>query len=165
MTEGERRAVRRLQAAQLREAERVAGVVAWYYGYTVADLQGRRRPADVAEARQVAMWIMRTTLHWPTAGENIPFSPNRVAGVLARDRATVLYGIAAVAARRGRDPQFRRLLEEITLLVERPDEGCAGERKRGTMMTVDKEHMDRRGAALGQATRPIGSPPIGEERL
>ncbi len=114
-----RAAVRRLQAAQVREAERVIGVVARYYGYGPAQLRGRGRRSDLAEARQVAMYVVRRSLHWPTSTGNAPFSLERVGAVLGRDHATVAYGVGAVATRRGRDPQFRRLIDEVLELIDR----------------------------------------------
>ncbi len=122
-----RAAVRRLQAAQVREAERVIGVVARYYGYGPVQLRGRGRRSDLAEARQVAMYVVRRSLHWPTSKGNAPFSLERVGAVLGRDHATVAYGVGAVATRWGRDPQFRRVIDEILELIDRgyEDNGIA----------------------------------------
>lgn len=59
--------------------------VAEYFGLTLTDLTGRRRTADVAHARQVAMYLLREEhqLSLPAIGEQLG----------GRDHSTVSYGI------------------------------------------------------------------------
>ena len=63
LTAAQRAVLCRLQRAQLREARRVVRVVAALYPVPLDALRGRCRTGPVAEARQVAMYLMRTGLH------------------------------------------------------------------------------------------------------
>ncbi len=59
---GQRAALCRLRRAQRAEARRIRQAVADACLLTPAHLCARRRPAPLAEARQVAMYLMRTRL-------------------------------------------------------------------------------------------------------
>jgi len=87
---GQHAALRRLQRAQLAEARRIRRVVADAYTLTPALLRCPRRPATLAEARQVAMWLMRTRLRWPLPARTTTFPCARIGRLLGgRDHATV----------------------------------------------------------------------------
>ena len=97
---GQRAALCRLRRAQLAEARRIRQAVADACLLTPARLCSRRRPAPLAEARQVAMYLMRTRLTWPTPGRDIAFPSERIGWLLGhRDHSTVLHGVAVIAAR------------------------------------------------------------------
>lgn len=77
-------APRRSVCTPARTVERVAA----YFGMTPADLTGRRRTADVAHARQVAMYLLReeNRLSLPAIGEHLG----------GRDHSTVSHGVEKV---------------------------------------------------------------------
>jgi len=98
--EGQRAALRRLQRAQLAEARRIRQAVADSYALTRAQLTSPCRVAERAEARQVAMWLMRTRLTWPLPTRDRAFPCVRIGHLLGgRDHSTVLHGVAVIAAR------------------------------------------------------------------
>ena len=92
LTVGQRAALRRLQRAQLAEGRRIRQAVAVGYTLTPAQLTSPCRVADLAEARQVAMWLMRTRLTWPLPTRDRAFPCDRIGRVLGG------------RARRGRGP-------------------------------------------------------------
>jgi len=96
----QRVALHRLRRAQLTEAQRIHQAVADGYLLTPARLTSPCRVAVLAEARQVAMWLMRTRLTWRTPTHNREFPCERIGRLLGgRDHATVLHGVAMIAAR------------------------------------------------------------------
>lgn len=100
-------APQRSVCAPTRTIERVAA----YFGLTSADLTGRRRTADVAHARQVAMYLLRmeNNLSLPAIGEHLG----------GRDHSTVSHGIDKIAAELQRSETVRqtivRLREQLYL--------------------------------------------------
>lgn len=118
MTREQERALRRLERAQLREAARVVRVVAALYPVPLDALRGRCRTGPVAEARQIAMYLMRTRLHWPTERGNTHFTATRVARVLGRDHATVLHGVGAISTRLGREEPLRQLVADLRAALD-----------------------------------------------
>ncbi len=112
------RAVRRLQRAQLAEARRIRQAVADGYTLTPAQLTSPCRVAERAEARQGAMWLMRTRLTWPLPTRDRAFPCDRIGRVLGgRDHATVLHGVAVIAARlvsgRQEDASLRHMVRAL----------------------------------------------------
>jgi len=106
LDEGQRAALRRLQRAQLAEARRIRQAVADGYGVPVAQFRAAGRTREVSEARQVATPAMRARLRWPLATRNVPFPFERIGALLGeRDHATIMYGVAAIAARLGGDAE------------------------------------------------------------
>ncbi len=70
------------------------------YTLTPAHLTSPCRVAEIAEARQVAMWLMRTRLTWPLPTRTVAFSCTRIGRLRGhRDHSTVLHGVAVIAAR------------------------------------------------------------------
>ncbi len=111
LNEDQRAALRHLRHAQLAEARRIRQAVADGYLLTPAQLTSPCRVAALTEARQVAMWLMRTRLTWPMPTRNREFPCERIGRLLGgRDHSTVLHGVAVIAAR----PDSQR--EEDTLL-------------------------------------------------
>jgi len=98
--DGERRAaLHRLRRAQLAEARRIRQAVADAYTLTPAHLCAPCRAHPLAEARQVAMYLMRTRLLWPTPTRNAALPSERIGRLLGhRDHSTVLHGVAVIAA-------------------------------------------------------------------
>ncbi len=95
-----RAALHRLRRAQLAEARRIRQAVAVTYTLTPAHLLSPCRVAVLAEARQVAMWLMRTRLTWPLPTRNRAFPCARIGQLLGgRDHSTALHGVAVIAAR------------------------------------------------------------------
>jgi len=93
-------ALRRLRRAQIAEATRIRRVVADNYLLTPAHLRSPCRVAVRAEARQVAMWLMRTRLTWPLPTRNRAFPCARIGRLLGgQDHSTVVHGVAVIAAR------------------------------------------------------------------
>jgi len=100
LDEGQRAALRRLQRAQLAEARRIRQAVADGYTLTPAHLTAPCRVAERAEARRVALWLMRTWLTWPLPTRTVAFSCTRIGRLRGgRDHATALHGSAVIAAR------------------------------------------------------------------
>ncbi len=111
-------AVRRLQRAQVTEARRIRAIVADRYGLTPAQLRSPCRQRTVAEARQVAMYLIRVDLCWPLGtgarARNERFPAQRIGRLLGgRDHATVLHGVGAIAARLAGDHTLRYMVRSI----------------------------------------------------
>jgi len=104
---GQRAALRRLRRAQRAEARRIRQAVADGYTLTPAQLTSPCRVAARAEARQVAMWLMRTRLTWPLPTRDRAFPCDRIGRLLGgRDHATV--PTASPSLRRGWPAAGRR---------------------------------------------------------
>lgn len=84
-----------------RTIERVAA----YHGMTVAELTGRRRTADVARARQIAMYLLReeNTLSLPAIGEHLG----------GRDHSTVSHGVEKIAHDMQTDETLRQIITKL----------------------------------------------------
>ena len=113
---GQRVALRRLQRAQFAEARRIRQAVADAYTLTPALLRCPRRPALLAEARQVAMYLMR--LRWPLPARTTAFPCTRIGRLLGgRDHATVMHGVALITVRlasgRQEDASLRQIVSAL----------------------------------------------------
>ncbi len=116
-------ALRRLRRAQFAEARRVRQAVAAAYTLTPAHLCAPCRAHPLAEARQVAMYLMRTRLLWPTPIRNAAFPSKRIGRLLGhRDHSTVLHGVTVIAAR---------------LVTGRPEDACLRQMVRAIGATLD----------------------------
>jgi chromosomal replication initiation ATPase DnaA len=110
----QRAALRRLQRAQLAEARRIRLAVADAYRLTPTHLRCPRRPTLLAEARQVAMWLMRTRLRWPLPARTTAFPCTRIGRLLGgRDHATVMHGVALITVRLASGRQEDTYLRQI----------------------------------------------------
>ncbi len=107
-------ALRRLRRAQLAEARRIRQAVTDGYTLTPVQLTSPCRVAVLAEARQVAMHLMRTRLTWPMPARNRAFPCERIG---QRDHSTVLHGVAVIAARlasgRQEDAYLRHMVRAL----------------------------------------------------
>jgi len=127
--DGERRAaLHRLRRAQLAEACRIRQAVADAYTLTPAHLCAPCRAHPLAEARQVAMYLIRTRLLWPTPTRNAAFPSERIGRLLGhRDHSTVLHGVAVIAARlvtgRPEDACLRQIVNSLGTALDAIDEG------------------------------------------
>jgi len=115
---GQRAVLYRLRRAQLTEARRIRQAVADAYTLTPALLRCPRRPALLAEARQVAMWLMRTRLRWPLPARTTAFPCTRIGRLLGgRDHSTVMHGVAVIAVRlvsgREEDASLRQIVRAL----------------------------------------------------
>jgi len=125
---GQRAALRRLQRAQLIEARRIRQAVADTCLLTPARRHAPCRVATLAEARQVAMYLMRTRLTWPRPTRNGAFPAARIGRLLGgRDHSTVMHGVAVIAARlnsgREDDAALRHLVDALAATLDAADEG------------------------------------------
>jgi len=125
-----RMAVRRLQRAQLAEAHRILQAVVDIYGLTPALVLSPCRQRTVAEARQVAMYLIRQDLCWPRGtgqrARNEPVPAQRIGRLLGRDQATVLHGVATIAARLAGDPALRYTVRSIRATLDATYEAKEG---------------------------------------
>ncbi len=123
-----RAALHRLRRAQFAEARRIRQAVAAAYTLTPAHLCAPCRAHPLAEARQVAMYLMRTRLLWPTPTRNAAFPSERIGRLLGhRDHSTVLHGVAVIAARlvtgRPEDACLRQIVNSLGAALDAIDEG------------------------------------------
>jgi len=130
----QRAALRRLRRAQLAEARRIRQAVADTCLLTPARLRAPCRVAALAEARQVAMYLMRTRLTWPLPTRNGAFPATRIGRLLGgRDHSTVLHDVAVIAARlssgREDDAALRPLVDALAATLDAVDEGAATPRR------------------------------------
>ncbi|MBN1331936.1 chromosomal replication initiator protein DnaA [Candidatus Dojkabacteria bacterium] len=79
--------------------------VAKEFEVTIKDIKGPRRTADVALARQICMYILRTELDYKL--EKIAYLLNR------KDHTTVIHGLDKIDSQRRVDESFREQLDGI----------------------------------------------------
>jgi chromosomal replication initiator protein len=77
-----------------------------HFGLRVGDLRARRRTKKIAEARQVAMYLMRQK-----AGASYPVIGQHLGG---RDHSTVIHACQQVERRRKEDARMRLVLETVS---------------------------------------------------
>ena len=123
LDEGQRAALHRLRRAQLAEARRIRQAVADGYTLTPALLTSPCRVAERAEARQVAMWLMRTRLTWPLPTRDRAFPCVRIGRLLGhRDHSRVLHGVAVIAVRlasgRQEDAYLRHMVRDLAATLD-----------------------------------------------
>ena len=94
-------APRRMVCTPTLTVERVAS----YFGMTTADLTGRRRTADVARARQIAMYLLReeNSLSLPAIGEHLG----------GRDHSTVSHGVEKISKDMQSDEVLRQAVTKL----------------------------------------------------
>lgn len=92
---------RRAVCTPTRTVERVAT----YFGMTAADLTGRRRTADVARARQIAMFLLRAenALSLPAIGGHLG----------GRDHSTVSHGVEKITSDMQHDEMLRQAITKL----------------------------------------------------
>ena len=90
--------------------ENIENKITVHYGLKPGELRARRRTRKVAEARQLAMYIMRTE-----AGASFPAIGEFLGG---RDHSTVIHACQTVKKRLQFDSRFLALLETVTRRVD-----------------------------------------------
>ncbi len=130
LDEDQRAALRRLRRAQLTEAQRIRSVVADSYLLTPAHLRSPCRIATLTEARQVAMYLIRTRVLWPTPTHNRAFPCVRIGRLLGgRDHTTIMHGVVVIAARlvsaRQEDAALRQMVRAIGAALDATDQDPA----------------------------------------
>ncbi len=97
-------ALLRLRRMQRTEGRRIRQAVAVADALTTALLRAPCRAHPLAEARQVAMYLHRADLRWPTITRTVPFPTPHSGRLLGgHDHSTALHDIAAIATRLGGD--------------------------------------------------------------
>jgi chromosomal replication initiator protein len=86
--------------------DRVQRIVAAHFDLRVSDLTGPRRPKNIAEARQMAMFIVRTLTKLPLTQIGDEFGN--------RDHGTVIHACRVVDGRIKADSGLRHLVETLT---------------------------------------------------
>lgn len=84
--------------------------VASHFGLRVGDLKARRRTKKIAEARQVAMYLMRQK-----AGASYPTIGAHLGG---RDHSTVIHACQSIERRRKEDSRMRLTIETVSKRFE-----------------------------------------------
>ncbi|MDT8389101.1 MAG: chromosomal replication initiator protein DnaA [Lentisphaeria bacterium] len=84
--------------------ESIQRSVAEYFDIRLADMTSKRRPANIAVPRQIAMYIARTLTD---------FSSPTIAEAFNRNHATVLHAVSAVTKKMSRDPSFRQTVNSL----------------------------------------------------
>ncbi len=95
-----------------REAAAVVEIVANHFNLTKDDLRGRSRTKEVANARQIAMYLLREE-----NGLSLPYIGELLGG---RDHSTVRYGVDKVAQDIERDEGVRRELVSLREKIYEP---------------------------------------------
>jgi chromosomal replication initiator protein len=85
--------------------DRVQRVVATEYDLRVSDLTGPRRPKNIAEARQVAMYLTRQMVRLPLIQIGEEFG--------GRDHGTVIHACKVVTERMGKGEHLRAMVDRI----------------------------------------------------
>ncbi len=119
----QRAALQRLRRAQLAEARRIRQAVADTCLLTPARLRAPCRVAALAEARQVAMYLMRTRLTWPLPTRNGAFPAARIGRLPGgQDHSTVMHGVTVIAARlvsgQADDAALRHLVDALAATLD-----------------------------------------------
>ena len=87
------------------EAEsNILQAVAGEYGVTVDEIISRSRLRDIAEARQMAMYLIRKVLD---------YTPGRIGEAIGRNRVTVIYAIQKIAGLASVDKRTQRHLANL----------------------------------------------------
>lgn len=86
--------------------DRIQRAVAAHFDLRVSDLTGPRRPKNIAEGRQVAMYLVRTLTKLPLTQIGEEFGN--------RDHGTVIHACKVIDARLSGEPGFRQLLETLS---------------------------------------------------
>ncbi len=86
--------------------DRVQRVVATHYDLRVSDLTGPRRPKNIAEARQIAMYLTRHMVKLPLIQIGDEFG--------GRDHGTVIHACKVVTQRISKADEFRQTIDHLT---------------------------------------------------
>jgi len=85
--------------------ERIINEVARTYGVTANDIRSQKRAAQISNARQVAMYVVReiTQMSMSAVGEEFG----------NRDHSTVVYTLKKVEKEMARDRHYKEIVEDI----------------------------------------------------
>jgi chromosomal replication initiator protein len=86
--------------------DRVQRAVATQYDLRVSDLTGPRRPKNIAEARQVAMYLTRHMIGLPLIQIGEEFG--------GRDHGTVIHACKVVSLRMSKADEFRQMVDRLS---------------------------------------------------
>lgn len=86
--------------------DRVQRAVATHYDLRVSDLTGPRRPKNIAEARQVAMYLTRQMVRLPLVQIGEEFG--------GRDHGTVIHACKVISQRMSSTDDFRLMVDRIS---------------------------------------------------
>jgi chromosomal replication initiator protein len=86
--------------------DRVQRVVAAHFDLRVSDLTGPRRPKNIAEARQIAMFLVRNLTKLPLTQIGQEFGN--------RDHGTVIHACKVVDERKSQQPELRQALDQLS---------------------------------------------------
>ncbi|MBL9132083.1 MAG: chromosomal replication initiator protein DnaA [Verrucomicrobiaceae bacterium] len=89
--------------------DRVQRIVATHYDLRVSDLTGPRRPKNIAEGRQVAMYLVRTLTKLPLIQIGEEFG--------GRDHGTVIHACKVITNHIHGSQDFRRMVENLAAKI------------------------------------------------
>ena len=86
--------------------EAIIGIVAAYFQLTPEEILGPRRSKDIAHARQLAMYLLRTetTLSFSDIGRELG----------NRDHSTILHGFGKISSELEQNTRLRRTIGELS---------------------------------------------------
>jgi chromosomal replication initiator protein len=84
--------------------------VAEFYSLKTADLLGKRRPANIAMARQIAMYLSRTLTHQSLIDIGLAFG--------GRDHGTVIYACKSVENMMEQDEVIKRNVDHLRKVLQ-----------------------------------------------
>lgn len=96
-------------AAKQITVDRIQRVVATHYDLRVSDLTGPRRPKNIAECRQVAMYLTRTMTKLPLIHIGEEFG--------GRDHGTVIHACKVITNQIQNTQDFRRMVENLAAKI------------------------------------------------
>ncbi len=92
------------QPANLLTVESIQRAVAEHYDIRLADMTSKRRPANIAFPRQVAMYIARKMTQ---------FSSPTIAESFGRNHATILHAVSTIEKRLTQDAELRQAVNQL----------------------------------------------------
>jgi chromosomal replication initiator protein len=92
------------EVGTLLSVEHIQKSVAEHFDIRVADMTSKRRPANIALPRQVAMYLARTLTD---------FSSPAIAEAFNRNHATILHAVSAVEKRMAKDENLRQSVKAL----------------------------------------------------
>lgn len=85
-------------------ADTIISTVAEHFSISVADIKSTKRSADIAQPRQITMYLCRNMIDMPL---------NSIGKILHRDHSTVMHGIAKVEDDISQYEEMRRTIEVL----------------------------------------------------
>lgn len=90
-------------------SDRIKDVVSEFYGISIADMESRKRPKDIAYARQMAMYLCRmmTEMSLPKIGAEFG----------GRDHTTVIHAVDKITKEVKDDPETKRAVSDLKVKI------------------------------------------------